>query len=178
MQHTRIFFFFKHIYIYIKYKNHKINTRKKKRYYSFFFKGWVQLSPCGWSEPSRPSWVPGPNQWPGWAQRHASFLTRALAGHCSSELNFTWTVTHTTKKCMQKLNNRPGERWRSCSDVEGVLFGLSVFVCSSPFPLFSVFVCLLRLALCLRPFFSTCFSFDFLFFPSSLFCRSIAGNGA
>jgi hypothetical protein len=67
---------------------------------------------------------------------------------------------------------------KSCSDIEGVLFGLSVFVCSSPFPLFSVFVCLLRLALCLRPFFSSGFSFDFLFFPSPLFCRSVAGNGA
>ena len=40
----------------IKITNHKLNTRENQRYYLFFL-GWVQLSPCGWAEPSRPSRV-------------------------------------------------------------------------------------------------------------------------
>ena len=98
----------------------------------------------------------------------------ALASHCSSELNFTRTLTNTTKNACRSYakagNNRLGERRRSCSDVEGVLAGLSVFVYSNPFP----FVLCLRLS---PPFssassslsLSTGFSFGFLFFPSPLF---------
>ena len=43
-------------------KNHKINTKKKPKISLIFFRGWVQLGPCGWVEPSRPSWVTSPNQ--------------------------------------------------------------------------------------------------------------------
>jgi hypothetical protein len=52
-----------------------------------------------------------------------------------------------------------------------------VCLCSSVpslFPLFSVCVCLLCLALCLRPFLFTGFSFGFVFFSADL----VAGNGA
>jgi hypothetical protein len=56
-------------------KNHKINT-KKNNDITRFFRGWVQVGPCGWAEPSRPSRVTGPNQWPDWAQRHAWVSSR------------------------------------------------------------------------------------------------------
>ncbi|KAI9391957.1 hypothetical protein POPTR_006G019650v4 [Populus trichocarpa] len=72
-----------------------------------------------------------------------------------------------------ELNNRPGEKRRSCSDVEGVLAGLSVFVCSSSFPFV---ICLRR-----SPAFSSVFvPFSLLvlaFLSSLLFCRSGAETG-
>jgi hypothetical protein len=53
-------------FVFLQYKNtkkQKINTREKQRYYSFFFKrGWVQLGPCGWTEPSQPNQVTCPDQ--------------------------------------------------------------------------------------------------------------------
>jgi len=74
-QENIFFLFIRYIYIYmqhfvekpgilipdlyfhnIKITNHKLNTRENQRYYLFFL-GWVQLSPCGWAEPSRPSRV-------------------------------------------------------------------------------------------------------------------------
>jgi hypothetical protein len=61
----------------------------------------------------------------------------------AGELLFKWIKFHlNSNTCNQKmhaeLNNRPGEKRRSCSDVEGVLAGLSMFVCSSSFPFCSL----------------------------------------
>jgi len=85
-----------------------------------------------------------------------------LASYCSSELNFTWIVTHATKKCMQnwitdlEKNEGAATMLKAC---------WLVCPCSSVptlFPLFSVCVGLLRSALCLRPFLSIGFSFSIL----------------
>jgi len=69
-----------------------------------------------------------------------------------------------------ELNNRPGEKRKSCSDVKGELAGLSVFVCSSSFPF----------VLCLRrsPAFSSVSSslslyWFYIFYP--LFCSANPG---
>ena len=95
----------------------------------------------------------------------------------AGELLFKWIKFHlSSNTCNQEmhaeLNNRPGEKRRSCSDVEGVLAGLSVFVCSSSFPFV---ICLRR-----SPAFSSVFvPFSLLvlaFLSSLLFCRSWRWN--
>jgi hypothetical protein len=66
-------------FVFLQYKNTKKKPQKntqKDNNITRFFRGWVQLGPCGWAEPSRHSRVTGPNQWPGWAQRHAWVSSR------------------------------------------------------------------------------------------------------
>jgi len=79
-------------FVFLQYKNTKKTTKKihkKQRYYSFFFLGAgssaaqvAGLNPAGIAGSLAQTSDPAGQK-----------LTRALAGYCSSELNFTWTVT-------------------------------------------------------------------------------------
>jgi hypothetical protein len=75
---------------------------------------------------------------------------------------------------LAELNNRPGEKRRSCSDVEGVLAGLPVFVCSSSFP----FVLCLRRSLAFNSVSSSLSLYWFLLRFFSFFADLVAGNEA
>jgi hypothetical protein len=90
-------------FVFLQYKNTKKttkNTQKTTILLVFFFRGWVQLGPSGWAEPSRHSRVTGPNQWPGWAETHA----------CLGWLLFKWIKFHLNSNNATKNACKAGKK--------------------------------------------------------------------